>query len=145
MNQSSERILRELLTEEVAWNSKDRSLRYGNTVDILNHRREFLFYSEVYFPRMARLFRTLVFLGALKEDDLETLEWDNGEEYPWPAEADVADRISSRMEKYFYWLTWQKGWEWEEPDKEEILALGIRPSLVPSKEYEDGTVQRSMF
>lgn len=150
MNQKSSEIISELLKLEAAWDKKTRELNYKWVLEAYEGEREYLFQEKVMMPRLLRAHRLYAsWCNA-------TLDKDG-----WLEDGELSDRLSDQLSNdmgmgygiipglrerpYYRSCYFQNIWEnteWvqEQPSREEILALGIRPNLVPQKEN-----QLSMF
>ena len=156
MNKITAEIISELLEEEFAWDKKTRELNYHAVVDTYHEIREHRFYDEIYWPRILRAMRLIKAMGIFPEDiwSEETFGW--YEEYTgwWPIYApDINERFCEEItykngkwrQTYFNKFWTSEDWAWEQPEEEEILALGIKPNLVPKKRDRLGNLQPSMF
>lgn len=143
MNQITSEIIEEILLDERAWDKKTRELKYDWVIDAYRGEREYRFEEEVLMPRLKRAHRllatwcneTLNAEGWLEDGNLSdaiseqfSAEWGVG----YGISPGLRERVYYRW-CYFEALWQSRLWEYEEPTKEEILALEIKPNLVPSK------------
>ena len=155
MNKLAKEIISEVLTLEDAWDKKTRELRHSWVLEAYHHIREVRFYDEIFFPRMLRAMRLIKAMGIVPEWAWDEVDIGYDEELHgwWVIDPDWGDFIQNRFQypnnwkRAGYFEAWwdSEDWAWEKPTKEEILALGIRPSLVPGKADKQGNIQPSMF
>ena len=146
MNQMTREILAELLLIEKAWDKKTRQLNYHWVIDNYRGTRAYKFDSEVLYPRLLRAHRMLAVWHdiPLTEDG-------------WIDDYDLSDALSDQLcgdsmynvvgypivpglrhnqyfrDSYFSKIWESEEWVMENPTEQEILAIGIQPTLVPAK------------
>lgn len=133
MNQATEQIIRELLKSEKAWDQKTRLLRFDWVLSQYFNVRERRWLDELYFPRMGRAYRMIETWGIFPGCEFYDFEYEPGKFARWMDWAEQAEMVQERLDGYFERLWWSANWAYEEITKEQILALGVAPSLVPSK------------
>lgn len=149
MNRITKEIMTHLLQNDAYWHKETRELLYDRILHAYTGVRESRFLDEVYFPRMFRamsLLRTNTGKTELFEE--VTMEGITG----WWLENDtdacweMQERFGSEhyfRETYFQRIWNSPDWAYERPTEEEILSLGIRPTLVPLAVRKDGSIQLS--
>lgn len=146
MNRKSTEIITEILSSEAAWDKKTRKLKYDNVIEWYREERAARFDDEVLYPRLLRAHRmlsvwcnaTLGEDGWLEDGELSDALSDqlSGDSFYNVVGYPIVPGLRSRQyyrESYFVHIWDGTEWAMEEPTEEEILALGIVPSLVPSK------------
>lgn len=160
MNKRAQEIVSELLSLDEAWDKKTRKLRFDWVVDTYADVLTSRFYDEVLFPKMIRAFRLMIALGFACEDQFESVSLGYHAEIPgiWAKNPDLVDLVSNRFSGEYVALCngrfrdsyigrWWNSPEWayQELSEEDILSLGIRPTIVPAKVLSGGAVQPSMI
>jgi len=140
MNRVAETLLHNILGEAAAWDKKTRQLRYRHVLVRLYADLELEWYGLVYFRmyhRACALWRQS-FPGELRAHFFEQISF-MGEPDGWSiiAEDDLTCQwvLSEHLEHYcnVYFLQQHPEWAHQDVSEEEILALGIRPKVVPDK------------
>ena len=153
MNEFTESLIRMVLDTEGAWDKHTRELLYGEVIDMYTKLRDVVVWEQVIKPTYAQAVALLrAFTSQRNTFGAEHFEWDEDEDW-WVlveccnpdcqamflqgALANIADRVIGRRidQNDMYYM---------EPTKEEVLALGIRPNLVPGISGR-GFVQTTLF
>lgn len=161
MNRTTKRVMTGLLQKEEYWDNKTRELYYAKLLEDYRHAREALFYDEIFFPRMMRAMRLIRSMGIVPDwawDDEATVGYFVEITGPWVIDPAWTDCIQSQFcgEIFFtrtgktratYFSRWwqDEDWAYEEPTLDDLMALGILPTMVPSKTMKDGSVQEALF
>ncbi len=149
MNKLTKEIITQILMhDQNSWDKKTRELRINYVLKCYHDMREARFYDEVLFPRMLRAYRMMIAWGIFPENEFAEISLGVQKEITglWADNPEIADLVAERLcSDYTYTKTgvlrdtyisniWHsEEWAQEEPTIEEINALGIKPSIVPSK------------
>jgi hypothetical protein len=136
MNKLTVEILTPLLQDEDAWDKKTRQLRIAWVRDEYTKAREALWMDAVYFPRVYRLFSLLRSWGVFPENAFTWEAFGFVQELQgwWLSDPCLSDVVLERFEDYFQGWWWQEEWEYEGFTVADVLALGVRPHLVPARQ-----------
>jgi hypothetical protein len=134
------KIFTDILHSEEAWDKKTRELRYEWVLS-----QAYIYRYALYEPIQTRLYKRAVhlchILTSLKEDDYATILQD-GREVEYFADDCVTERFvgdPSACRVTYIESIWYGSYQWaldmsmQTLTKEELLALGIHPHLVPAK------------
>lgn len=145
MNEFSTKIFTDLLRSDEAWDKKTRELKYDWVLS-----QAYIYRQALYDPIQARLYARAVHLchvlTSLSEDDYQQILQD-GQVVEYFADDCITDRFCgegdpsayrvSYIESIWYGtFAWAANMDFEVPTKEELLAMGIRPHLVPDKKNQ---------
>ena len=133
MNEQSERIIRDILTDERAWDKKTRKLRLFWVIEQYQKYREILWLDTIYFPRFDRAVRLIENWKLLPSDHFEDLRVDDNLTVRWITCADCLDLVQWHVDNYFERIWYSPDWAWQEITEQDILDLGVKPNLVPAK------------
>lgn len=162
MNELSKKILLEVLSKPTAWKEtkndkgeKVRELKYQFVIDELHGIREGMFYDKVLFPTYAHATGLLRAITQRVNPEWAALHfvWDDsiggwlvGECNDPRCQGDMLSWGISEIVDAHNGPVWNSDeWRWEQPSKEEVLALGVKPNMVPEKVDKQGNVQASLF
>lgn len=137
MNEQAKSIIRDILTDEHAWDKKTRKLRPFWVIEQYQKYREISWLYTVYFPRFDRAVRLIESWQLLPTDHFEDLKVDDKLTIRWINCSDCLEVIQYRIDHYFEHIWWSSAWAWQEITEQDILDLGIRPNLVPAKPGQD--------
>lgn len=161
MNKFAKETITSILQTEAAWDKDTRELRYKYVIHTYWNAREAFLFDEIFFPRMARAMRLMYKMKIFPESAWErNVSVGMNDEIPaeyWLTDPGISDDVMQRFSgplyskqdgtfrhTYFGAICDSDDYYLEEPTEEEILALGIRPSLVPAEE-RNGVMQKSLF
>lgn len=145
MNAFSTQIFTDLLQCDEAWDKKTRELNYAWVLE-----QAYIYRQALYEPVQHRLYQRAVHLShiltSLTADDYVTILQD-GVEVEYFADDCITERFCgsgdpsayrvSYIESLWYGtFEWAPNMEFQIPEKEELLALGIRPHLVRAKKNQ---------
>lgn len=133
MNEQTKSILRDILQDERAWDRKTRKLRLFWVIDQYQKYRDIIWLDTVYFPRFDRAVRLIESWHLLPANHFEDLRIDDNLTIRWISCADCLEIVQHRIDGYFEHIWWSSTWAWEEITEQDILALGVSPTFVPSK------------
>lgn len=146
MNAFGLQIFTELLHSEEAWDKKTRELRYHWVLE-----QAYIYRYALYEPVQTRLYQRAVHLchvlTGLAEEDYLTISQDGvmveyfaddclTERFCGGGNHNPNDRISYIESIWYGTFEWALDMSFEVPTRQELLELGIRPNLVPSKENQ---------
>ena len=152
MNPLTTRIITSILETEEAWHHETRRLRYQHVLAVYGQIREALFTDQVTFPAYGHAVALLRAVTADLGERERHFEWSADMDWWVLLECDRPDCPAMQAQRYLSELVesrildaWNsERWQYEHPTEAEILALGIRPSLVPAVEIA-GNLQTSLF
>jgi hypothetical protein len=133
LNEQTEKIIRDILTDERAWDKKTRKLRLFWVIEQYQIARELLWMNTVYFRRFDRAVRLIESWKLLPPDHFEDLRIDENYSIRWITCSDCLDIVQRHVDDYFEHIWYSPDWQWQEITEQDILNLGIRPSIVPAK------------
>lgn len=150
MNAITTEIFTAILGTEEAWDKRTRKLRYGHVLKMYQDIHEQRFINEVMFPEWRKATKLL---RALIPEDQRDVHFTPDETFGWLIQMCSEDCYFERFSDYLgvlvdrrcLFIFNEEKWAPEDPSEEEILALGIRPGIVPTKEFPDGSVQVTLF
>jgi len=129
VNEVTKQLLTTILSQESAWDKKTRALKYDEVITWLGNLQDYEYFYGVYWPCMLRAVQIAKAQGwppgCFQEISV------NGEDIEWFCDDWVVDYLTGPggyLSGVWYDLYT------ESPSQEDILALGIRPTMVPGKE-----------
>lgn len=141
MNDFTLRIFTDLLQSDEAWDKKTRELNYKWVLEQA-HIYRYALYEPVQARLLARAVHLCHVLTKLPDDCYQTILQDGREvEYfeddevaaRFLGDEDPAYRVSYILSIWYGTYKWAPNMDFQIPTKEELLALGITPHVVPGK------------